>query len=90
MDKNISNNSTLNIPSEEKTKEKGLISKVDIQDKIREIVTFSDGSIYEGSYMAGKKHGMGLYSWNDGSKYSGEWFENKIKGFGTYSWLDGR
>jgi hypothetical protein len=40
--------------------------------------------------MAGKKHGLGLYSWNDGSKYSGEWFENKIKGFGTYSWLDGR
>jgi hypothetical protein len=39
-----------------------------------------DGSSYVGSYVNGKKDGIGLYRWSDGSLYGGEWVENKING----------
>ena len=52
--------------------------------------TWKDGSIYEGQYRQGHKHGQGVYVWSDGSTYEGEWFNNKIHGQGAYTWADGR
>ena len=34
---------------------------------------WNDGRIYDGEYLAGKKHGYGKYTWSDGRKYDGNW-----------------
>ncbi len=36
---------------------------------------FSDGRIYEGDFLQGKKHGKGRYFWPNGQVYEGE-FKN--------------
>jgi len=45
------------------------------------VETWSDGSKYEGEYVAGKKQGKGKYIWADGSQYDGDWVDNKISGY---------
>jgi hypothetical protein len=37
------------------------------------IEIWADNSRYEGSYLNGKKHGEGKYTWIDGSYYKGAW-----------------
>ena len=32
-----------------------------------------DGSIYEGEFKNGKRHGQGTYTWSDGEVYVGNW-----------------
>ena len=34
-----------------------------------------DGSIYEGEFKNGKKHGIGHFTWSDGSSYEGQFVE---------------
>jgi hypothetical protein len=36
-------------------------------------VKFTNGSIYNGEWIAGKRHGRGVLIWEDGSRYEGEW-----------------
>eukprot|EP00918_Siedleckia_nematoides_P078356 GHVU01171444.1.p2 GENE.GHVU01171444.1~~GHVU01171444.1.p2 ORF type:complete len:134 (+),score=12.16 GHVU01171444.1:1505-1906(+) len=40
-----------------------------------------------GAFVAGGKHGHGIYYWIEGSKYTGSWYKNRINGFGFYEGL---
>lgn len=37
------------------------------------ILTFPDGSKYEGNWSKGKYSGKGIYTTSSGAKYDGEW-----------------
>lgn len=39
-----------------------------------------DGSIYEGEYKDGMKHGNGILRWADGSSYEGQFHESNLHG----------
>ena len=51
--------------------------------------THKSGSIYEGEWLEGKKHGNGTYFWKSGDKYIGKWVENKKSGPGKYIFFSG-
>ena len=42
---------------------------------------FADGSVYEGSWIAGKPHGHGRVNYGDGS-YFGDWVRGEKHGYG--------
>ena len=50
---------------------------------------YEEGSIYIGTFLNGKKHGIGVYKWKDKSSYEGEWTNNYINGYGKYIYSDG-
>lgn len=52
-------------------------------------MTYSDGSVYEGSWYCGKRHGKGTYRFSDGSIYKGEFFGDQMSGHGQLIWPDG-
>jgi hypothetical protein len=35
------------------------------------VEVLTDGSVYEGPFFEGKKHGLGTYTWPNKSKYIG-------------------
>lgn len=41
-----------------------------------------DGSIYEGDFKRGNKHGNGYYKWKTGDEYQGNFVANNIQGLG--------
>jgi hypothetical protein len=43
------------------------------------ILTFPDGSTYEGNWKEDKFFGKGVLTLPDGSKHDGEWSGNKFK-----------
>ena len=47
---------------------------------------WSNGEIYDGEWLSGKKNGSGMWKANRESKqsYIGEWFNGKPHGFGVY------
>ena len=51
---------------------------------------FSDGSVYQGSWVANQHHGFGTLHYASGSVYSGQWVAGRKQGHGTYKWHDGR
>ena len=56
--------------------------------------TFPDGSVYEGDFVNGKRHGNGTMVWGDstqwaGDRYEGEWVEGWRTGQGTYTDANG-
>lgn len=48
-----------------------------------------DGSFYEGSFLNGKRHGQGSYTFTDGSVYTGQWEEGEMSGTGTIQYASG-
>jgi len=42
-------------------------------------MTYSDGSIYEGEFLLGKKHGKGTMTYPDGKVKKGKWKDDKYK-----------
>ncbi|CAF3703444.1 unnamed protein product [Rotaria socialis] len=50
---------------------------------------FSNGDIYEGQTMNGKKQGEGTYKWANGGEYTGEWNEDNFHGQGSRIWASG-
>ncbi len=40
-------------------------------------MTYSNGNQYEGDYVEGNKHGMGIYKWADGRIYEGQFINDK-------------
>ena len=50
---------------------------------------YEEGSIYTGTFLNGKKDGIGVYKWIDKSSYEGEWTNNYINGYGKYIYSDG-
>ena len=52
---------------------------------------WKDGSVFDGIFKDGMKHGQGHYKWEgDETEYIGEWQEDNINGEGHYKWADGR
>ena len=51
--------------------------------------TFPDGTMYKGSFLAGKRNGYGVYTSADGTRYSGLWKDYKKDGYGTEIFKDG-
>jgi hypothetical protein len=51
--------------------------------------TYSTGTIYQGDWFGGFRHGEGHCTWTDGSKYSGSWSFNYPFGEGTFTFKDG-
>ena len=55
------------------------------------IHTEADGSLYEGQWKAGQRHGKGMQSWAaSGDKYEGEWKNDLRDGNGRLCFSDGR
>ena len=50
---------------------------------------YSDGSVYEGSWLSGKCHGFGILTYNSGATYVGEYVNGFKEGNGSYTWPDG-
>lgn len=37
---------------------------------------YRNGDVYSGHWMAGKKHGPGMYTYADGTKHDGVWLDD--------------
>jgi hypothetical protein len=46
----------------------------------KEKLTFEDGSIYEGDFVKGKKHGKGKYTFPNGNAYEGDFVDDFLHG----------
>ena len=44
------------------------------------IITYEDGSSYNGDLLDGLYHGEGTFTWANGSSYTGEWVNGKVTG----------
>jgi hypothetical protein len=53
------------------------------------ILTFHDGSIYNGEISYGKPNGKGIMKWSDGSYYIGSFLKGELNGFGEYHFRNG-
>ncbi len=51
--------------------------------------TYPDGTVYEGEWEEGKRHGYGVWSRPDGTRYAGEWTDDRPHGEGTLTAPDG-
>jgi Ca2+-dependent lipid-binding protein len=47
------------------------------------------GTVYEGSWANGKKHGLGTHTFPSGARYDGAYRNDKMDGQGTYTFHDG-
>ena len=54
------------------------------------VITYSDGSRYEGEYKRDKKSGYGVLYYVDGNRYEGGWKDGKKHGYGTKHYANGR
>ena len=46
---------------------------------------YPDGSIYEGDFHEGKRHGTGKYTYPNGDTYEGEWHQGQKHGKGVFT-----
>jgi len=51
-------------------------------------VVWINGDTFEGTLVAGKRQGMGKFSWGEG-QYVGDWVDDKAQGHGTLSFKNG-
>ena len=61
-------------------------------DYIREgfgIMTYPDGTKYEGEFKDGLKNGPGTETYKDGEKYQGDWRDGLRNGYGTFIFPNG-
>ena len=54
-----------------------------------ETIQYSDGCIYTGEVVNGKRHGRGTLTWSNGDIYEGDWKGDKRTGKGKYTWSNG-
>ena len=52
-------------------------------------ITYSNGGVYHGEVLDGKRHGQGKCTNADGEVYEGQWKEGKRHGQGKYTYADG-
>ena len=52
-------------------------------------LSYKDGSIYNGLFVDGLKHGMGLILYQNGDKYEGNFSNDEIDGEGEYNSVSG-
>jgi len=53
------------------------------------IQNLEDGSVFEGHFKGGTRHGEGKFTWSTGCQYQGQFEYNEMHGQGTYTWNDG-
>lgn len=53
------------------------------------VMSYPDGSVYEGGWVDGKRHGQGICTFADGSHYEGDFAEGEFHGHGQLVWSDG-
>ncbi len=53
------------------------------------VYTYTNGSVYEGQWVDGRKQGQGKQTQPDGSVYVGEWRDNLQNGKGRMRWANG-
>ena len=54
-------------------------------------LTYTDGAVYEGDFIDGKRTGKGVFIWaEDGQRYEGEFVDGKRHGYGVMKFSDGR
>ena len=51
------------------------------------VLTYNNGSIYEGDWERGMKWGQGKMTYASGNYYEGAWSNNKRNGYGCMHWL---
>lgn len=51
---------------------------------------YQDGSVYEGGWRNGARHGLGQMSWSTGKVYEGNWSDGKPEGTGTMQLAGGK
>lgn len=51
-----------------------------------ETIEYTDGSVYTGEVLNGKRHGKGKMVWRGGDVYEGDWVNDKRTGKGRYIW----
>ena len=66
---------------------KATIWQIEEPDKV--YILWRDGSKYEGSFLNGKRHGIGTFTSSNGSIYVGEWFDDLMHGKGKLTRHDG-
>lgn len=47
-------------------------------------MTYSNGDMYKGTFVNGKRSGNGKYTWANKAVYRGKWEKDKMNGTGTY------
>lgn len=53
------------------------------------VMTYPDGTRYEGAWVDGQREGQGCCEFPDGSRYEGEFHQGKFHGHGQLVWSDG-
>ena len=51
--------------------------------------TFTDGSVYEGQWLANQHDGLGTFWYESGNEYYGQWKVGKKHGKGTFGYAEG-
>eukprot|EP00439_Symbiodinium_sp_Y106_P045625 s3342_g5.t2 len=57
---------------------------------VHELKVFPNHNTYNGTWLNGRCHGDGLYTWSDGTEYAGEFREGLMWGQGEKRWSNGR
>lgn len=52
-------------------------------------VQYTNGDLYEGDYVDGKKEGKGVYIYRNGDKFEGQYKDNRRTGLGRIDYSDG-
>lgn len=53
------------------------------------VYSYTNGSVYEGQWVDGRKQGQGKQMQPDGSVYTGDWRDNQQHGQGRMRWVNG-
>ena len=48
-----------------------------------------NSEIYDGQWMGGMKHGLGMWRGQKGDSFTGEWKFGKADGYGVHIWVNG-
>ena len=51
----------------------------------RRVHNYKSGSIYDGEWIGGFRHGSGIMKFEDGSVYEGEWYLGRAHGYGKFT-----
>ena len=52
------------------------------------VYRWSNGNVYDGTWLHGLKHGRGVMVWSSGATYAGDWWKDKMHGVGEYTAVD--
>src|SRR5262244_4432066 len=56
---------------------------------VTQTLTYTNGDVYVGETVNGKRQGEGVYTYKDGRRYTGAWQDDKRQGQGTMTFPNG-